>query len=158
MGLSVTTYGKITLAKNEKCAKFMAIVIDNNWAHKIKNLEVNKNYYGECIFKGVTYPYGSHYRFKANLLTLVKRADLVSSDGGIKWSAIDSTIPFYHLIDFADNEGCLDWEISEVIYLDFERYHDQAKRELNAQDYLIYETWMKTFEASKNNRGVVVFS
>ena len=68
-------------------------------------------------------------------------------------------IPFYDLINFADNEGCLDWEVSQTLYADFEKYNEKAKLKMNEYDfdYKIYKTWLETFKAAKNN-GVVVFS
>lgn len=158
MGLDVRTYGNIKLAENEDDYAFTAFVIDDNWKHKIKNLEERKNYNGDSIFMGVSYPYSAHSRFREMLVKLVDRTDLLEADGKIKWSELPSDIPFNALIDFADNEGCLDWEISETIYSDFEKYNEKAKAELDEYNYLIYETWMKTFEAAKNNQGVVVFS
>ena len=88
----------------------------------------------------------------------MEKDTVLLADGKIKWSELPSDIPFNALIDFADNEGCLDWEISGTIYSDFEKYNEKAKSELDEYNYSRYETWMKTFEAAKNNRGVVVFS
>lgn len=158
MGLDVRTYGNIKLAENNDDYEFMAFVIDDNWKYKIKNLEDGKYYNGDSIFRGVSYPYSAHNRFRESLIKLMDRPDLLDKDGKIKWDELPSDIPFNALIDFADNEGCLDWEISETIYLDFEKYTEKAKAELDEYNYSRYETWMKTFEAAKNNRGVVVFS
>ena len=42
MGLDVRTYGNIKLAENEEEADFTAYVIDEDWKHKIKNLQEMK--------------------------------------------------------------------------------------------------------------------
>lgn len=158
MGLDVKTYGNIKLAENEEDYAFTAFVIDEDWKHKIKNLQDGKAYNGDVVFRGVSYPYSEHNRFREMLVKLVDRTDLLETYGKIKWDELPSDIPFYALIDFADNEGCLDWEISETIYSDFEKYNEKAKAELDEYNYSRYEIWMKTFEAAKNNQGVVVFS
>ncbi|MBK9223350.1 MAG: hypothetical protein IPO16_14705 [Saprospiraceae bacterium] len=109
------------------------------------------------FFRGVSYPYSAHSRFREKLVKLVGREDLLGIKDEIKWSQLPAEIPFYDLINFADNEGCLDWEVSNTIYSDFEKYNDKAKLEMNEYDYSNYETWLKTFKSAKNN-GVVVFS
>jgi hypothetical protein len=50
MGLDVRTYGNIKLAENEDDYLFTAFVIDENWKHKIKNLEYGKSYTGDSTF------------------------------------------------------------------------------------------------------------
>jgi hypothetical protein len=158
MGLDVRTYGNIKLAENEKDADFMAYVINEDWKHKIKNLQDGKAYNGDVVFIGVSYPYSSHNRFREKLVKLVGRKDLLDSEGKIKWDELPAEIPFYDLINFADNEGCLDWEVSNTIYSDFEKYNDKAKIDMNKYDYSSYKTWLETFKSAKNNQGVVVFS
>lgn len=157
MGLDVRTYGNIKLAENEEDADFTAFVINEDWKHKIKNLQDGKAYSGDVVFRGVSYTYSAHNRFREKLVKLVGCEDLLDNKGKIKWSELPFEIPFYDLINFADNEGCLDWEVSNIIYSDFEKYNEKAKSEMNEYDYSKYETWMKTFKSAKND-GVVVFS
>lgn len=157
MGLDVRTYGNIKLAKNEDDGDFTAFVINEDWRYKIKNLQNEKVYNGDVVFEGVSYAYSTHSRFRKELIKLVGGEYLLDNNGEIKWSELTSEVPFYDLIDFADNEGCLDWEVSSTIYSDFKKYNDKAKLEMSDYDYLRYETWLKTFESAKNN-GVVVFS
>ena len=49
MGLDVRTYGNIKLAENEEDADFTAFVIDEDWKHKIKNLQDGKAYNGDVV-------------------------------------------------------------------------------------------------------------
>lgn len=156
MGLNVRVYGNIKLSKNED-ADFTAYVISEDWKYKIKNLQDGKGYSGDVVFRGISYPYSAHNRLREKLVKLIGRDDLLDSGGEIKWNELPSEIPFYDLIDFADNEGCLDWEVSSTIYSDFEKYNDKAKSEMNDYDYLRYKTWLETFKSAKNS-GVVVFS
>lgn len=159
MGLDVSVYGKIRISKNNEDCDFTAFVIDDRWNHKIKNLKPGSHYCGDLIFDGVSYAYSSHSRFRELLVKLIEREDLLNSSGEIKWEELqDQHIPFYDFIDFADNEGCLDWEISGKIYSDFEKYNDAAKHSMAENEYYRYEQWRKTFEVAHKNFGVVVFS
>ena len=157
MGLDVRTYGNIKLAETEEEADFIAYVIDEDWKYKIKNLQDGKSYNGDVVFRGVSYPYSTHNRFRERLIKLIDREDLLDSEGKIRWVELPSEIPFYDLINFADNEGCLDWEVSSTIYNDFEKFKEKAKLEMNECDFSKYETWLETFKSAKND-GVVVFS
>lgn len=157
MGLDVRTYGNIKLSENDEDADFIAYVIDDNWKHKIKNLQERKGYTGDEVYRGVSYAYSTHNRFREKLIKLIDRTDLLDAEGKIKWSDLPKDIPFNNFIDFADNEGCLDWETSEIIYSDFEKYNEKAKVEMNEFDYSRYEEWLQTFYYGKD-RGVVVFS
>lgn len=156
MGLDVKTYGNIKLTENQEEVVFTAYVIDEAWEWKIKHLQNGKSYTGDMIYRGVSYPYSAHNRFREKLVKLVGREDLLDDMGKIKWDELPPETPFYDFIDFADNEGCLDWEVSNTIYSDFEKYNDKAKLEMNEYDYSRYETWLETFKSAKND-GVVVF-
>lgn len=158
MGLDVRVYGNVKSAESDSDYSFKAFVISDSWKYKIKNLKENTYYDGDCIFRGISYGYSYHSRFREILVRLIDRIDLLKTNGEINWSELPSGISFHDFIDFADNEGCLDWEISEIIYLDFEKYNEKAKVELDTRTYSVYATWMKTFESAKNNRGVVVFT
>lgn len=156
MGLDVKVYGNIRVAKNEDYADFKAYVIDEDWKHKIKNLQDGKSYSGDVVFRGVSYPYSQHSRFREELIKLIDRDYLLDSEGKIKWPELPSEIPFYDLVNFADNEGCLDWEVSSTIYNDFEKFKEKAKLKMNGYDYDCYEIWLNTFKSASIN-GVVVF-
>jgi hypothetical protein len=157
MGLDVMVYGNIKITENEENADFTAYVIDEDWKHKIKNLQDGKGYTGDVVFRGVSYPYSSHNRFRERLIKLIGREDLLDSEGKIKWHELPPEIPFYDFINFADNEGCLDWEVSSTIYSDFEKFNEKAKLKMHEYDLMKYEIWLETFEFGKNN-GVVVFT
>jgi len=157
MGLSVKVYVNIKPSEFEEDADFVAYVMQHDWKHRIKNLEYDKGYNGDVLVgKGVNYGYSSHNRFRESLMKVMGRADLLDGEGKIKWSPLPKDLPFYDLIWFADNEGCLDWEISETIHADFVLFDKAAKKILSDYEYNIYKTWMETFAAAKAN-GVVVF-
>lgn len=156
MGLLVRVYGNIRVTKDEDDYSFIAYVDGESWRYKIKNLEEDKYYKGDVIYEGVDYPYSAHCRFREILLELVSREDLIG-DNGILWAKITSDVPFGELIDFSDLDGCLDWEISGVIYSDFKKYDEKAKSELDEEVYKIYQIWENTFKIAFENKGVVVF-
>lgn len=155
MGLDVRVYSNLKREK-ENNSDFKAYVLEKDWEYKIKNLEKNKYYSGDVVFRGISYSYSSHNRFREKLVNLINRTDLLNSEGKIIWDNMPNNIPFYDLINFADNEGCLDWEVSETIYSDFKKFNRKAKKEMNEYDYSSYQEWLETFKISKN-KGVVVF-
>jgi len=89
-------------------------------------------------------------------MLIIDRKDLLDGEGKIIWKKLPKNIPFNDFIDFADNEGCLDWEVSKKLYGDFKNHNKKAKEIMGAYWYEQYELWMNTFKVAKNN-GVVVF-
>ena len=71
MGLDVRTYVNIKLAENEDESDFTAYVIDEDWKYKIKNLQDGKAYTGDFVFRGVSYSYSAHNRFREKLIKLI---------------------------------------------------------------------------------------
>lgn len=155
MGLDAKAYINIKLSEKEDDYEFTAYVIDKSWEHKIKHLEKGKSYTGEKVYHLST-AYSRYNRFREALVILVGKTDLVDSNG-IKWHILPTDMPFYELVDFADNEGCLDWETCSTIHADFVRYSDQAKIGLSEHFYSMYLDFMALFDSAKQN-GVVVFS
>jgi len=157
MGLDIHVYNNIKVTNDGDNNSFTAFVISEDWKHKIKNLQENCHYIGDCADNSISYPYGAHGRFMAQLIRLIGRDDLLKQNGEIDWEKLPLDIPFIDLIDFADNEGCLDWEISEKIYNDFVEYNDLASTKLDSRTYSRYIDWLNVFQKAKNF-GVVVFS
>lgn len=157
MGLSVSVYQNIEkISEGSEDFSFSAYVIDPNWAHKIKNLESGQSYKGDCVYNGVSYSCSTHNRFREQLINVIGRKDLLGDDNKILWGKLTVDIPFYDFIDFADNEGCLDWETSAKIYEDFVKWNLLAQCTMDEYYYSKYSQWLKTFEVGKD-RGVVVF-
>ena len=53
-----------------------------------KELFIGKAYNSDVVFRGVSYPYYAHNRFRETLVKLVDRQDLLDSRGRIKWDAL----------------------------------------------------------------------
>lgn len=161
MGLDVTVYKNIKRTNSDEDYDFTAFVIDPTWEHKIKNLEKGAKYEGEVSGGNVSYAYSSHSRFREHLLKLQDRHDLLKKDGTVDWERLDKfpELPFYELINFADNEGCLDWETNEKLYNDFKACEGKAVKYAENEHYFIehYKSWLNVFENGKQRDAVVVF-
>ena len=160
MGLSVTVYKNIKPCSDED-ADFVAYVCSTKWEWKVKNLTYGKSYKGDYVKKvGVDCSYGFHGLFRGFLLEIAGRPDLLCSDEKVDYDKIykEKSLPFFDLIDFADNEGCLDWEASEKILVDFELYSEKASQSDNAVMSERYVKWHDVFRAAVEHKGVIVFS
>lgn len=161
MGLAVSVYKNIKRTDDEEDYDFTAYVIDESWKYKIKNLEDGKQYIGEHTDADVSYAYSTHNRFRETLLKIIGRNDLLLEDGKIDWVRLEDEkkMPFYELINFADNEGCLDFEISTILYQNFVEWKDEAVKLLADNDYFKdnYLNWLNVFENGKEAGSVVVF-
>lgn len=163
MGLDVSVFKNIKRTENEADYRFTAFVIDEKWKYKIKNLEDGKDYKGDCTDASVSYAYSTHNRFREALLKIIGRNDLLLLNGKINWLELEkeTNIPFYELINFADNEGCLDFEISTILYNNFIEWEDVAIRHFKDNNYFYfaqrYLDWLNVFKNGKEANSVVVF-
>jgi len=155
MGLSVKVYKNIKITKSDDF-DFIAYVIDKRWDDRIKNLQKNKRYKGVKQNCGISYPCSSHNDFRRMLCNML---GFESGEWVQFYSKITPDTPFYEFFEFADNEGCIDWETSEKLYNDFLEYLATAKYILKNNIYAfgIYADWLEIFKCAKDN-GVVVFS
>ena len=157
MGLAVRVYKNIK-ETNEEEFDFIAFTLEG-FENRVKNLKWNANYKGNCIGCFIQYPYSAHTYFRDILAELIGKKkdfwrDLESEE---EVYSNNSELPFYELFDFADNEGCIDFESCNNLYTDFENYESLAKEKFNSKDFERYSNWKNAFFAAKDN-GVVVFS
>jgi hypothetical protein len=163
MGLDVSVYQNVRLTNSDEC-DFIAFVIDKSWNHKIKNLQNNGKYTGDECDCSVRYAYSSHNRFREMLIKLIGREDLLDGGGRIIWEKHDQEkdTPFHDFINFADNEGCIDWETNQRIYKDFAEWDEKAIEFLNPIEhgyfYEKYAEWRVVFKYGSQVDSVVVFS
>lgn len=162
MGLYVSVYIDVKIAKKKDEYAFTAYVIDGKWRHKVKNLEYNKNYTGELAEISLKYSYSTHNRFREILIKIIGMLHLLNADNRINWVKADKlkSFPFSEFIIFADNEGCIDFETNSIIYKDFVKWKSKAMEYLKEDDYFrqAYLNWLDIFKESKNINSVVVFS
>jgi hypothetical protein len=156
MGLAVAVYTNIKKSDEEQ-ADFKAYVIDDEWKFKIKNLKDGGYYTGDKIYSDSLYSCSTHNRFREALISLIGRDDLLDDNGKIKWNYLPNNIPFYDFINFADNQGCLDFEINQIIYNDFEKFKNIAKEYDNHYIKMYYERWLDIFIFGKEKGNVIEF-
>lgn len=120
------------------------------WKDRVKNLNYNSFYSGDCVNGEIGYSYSTHTWFRGLL------AELIGYEPN-QWQDLDDkSIPFAYLFDFSDCEGCFDWEISEFLYNDFEKYKDVVNKSENERFVFIYKQWLEALKLAKD-KGVVVF-
>lgn len=68
-------------------------------------------------------------------------------------------IPFYEIINFADNEGCLDYEVAAKLLKDFTEYKDKFYALDEVPEYFqgIYNEWIDVCELAVKEKGVIEF-
>lgn len=156
MGLTITAYQNIEKADESEDYNFKAYNIDSNWNYKLGELESGAYYLGDAMAVH-NCAYSTHNRFREYLLQVIGREDLLNNDGRIDWYHLKEGIPFYEFIDFADNEGCLGWKVSQRLYADFVEWNSKAKEFLSEYYYSLYKGWTEIFSLAKD-KGAVVFS
>lgn len=163
MGLNISVYKDIKKRENHQEDDdygFYTYVATDEWLDKIKNLERDTYYDGTCLEITLDYSYGSHNAFRVLLMKLIGRSDLIEKNQ-IKWEFVDRDLPFYDFVYFSDCEGCLDWEISEVILQDFIKYKEKLVEftPFSSDGYWFnkYNNWLDIFKQAVENKGVVVF-
>ena len=152
MGLDISVYQNIRLlstdVKEDRIRiengeiDFTAYVIHESWEPRIKNLKNDGEYSGDCVYSEFSSGYISYSHFRSQL-------DNLSPLTG-------KGTPFNEVIDFADNEGCIDWETSAKLYRDFVDFHDKAMKTFDKALIWKYETMMESFRLGAQN-GVVKF-
>lgn len=151
MGLDITVYQNIKLANEIENSNydFTAFVIEESWKDRIKNLEYGKHYTGIAVYS-FGYGYSSHGWFRDQLANLTQQ--------NLTWREAPCTpnTPFYELINFADNEGVIDFETSKKLYEDFIAWREKAYESSDERFIDCYDEWTEIFNHAKEN-GVVDF-
>jgi len=157
MGLDISVYNNIKKVADNSEDGFLAYVLEESWEHKIKNLEKGASYDGDIIYT-MSSGYSIHNAFRVNLLKMIGRDDLLDNGGRIDWDKleIEKDIDFYELILFADNEGCLDWEVSKTLSNQFMKHKEIAEKKMQGIFKSLYSDWTECFNNAKD-KGVVVF-
>jgi hypothetical protein len=156
MGLSIKVYQNYLETEDAENYDFQAYVIDENWNDRIKNLKPKGFYKAEKITRTISYSCRYHNDFRRLLCEML---GYEKNEWLVENSKINSETPFFELFEFADNEGCMDFETSRELHKDFLIHHTkfiQLYKDLG--DYVLdqYDLWLETFDLGKEN-GVVVF-
>ena len=156
MGLSVSVYTNVKPCENEDF-DFVAYVLADRWRHKVKNLEYDGSYIG-VNHRIIDSSYSSHSRFREYLVSLFSLGGLQNEKGEIIWENLTEGMPFIDLIDFADSEGCLDWETASRLLNDFNKFSAKNADNLNHVMKERYESWHRAVKMAADEKGVIVFS
>lgn len=157
MGLSIKIYQNYSETEDEENCDFKAFVITEEWNDRIKNLKIGGLYKAEKMTRTISYPCSYHNDFRRLLCKMLgfEENDWLGED-----SKINADTPFFEFFEFADNEGCMDFETSQELYKDFLMYLSQffkLYQDLGGYVLDTYNLWLHTFELGKEN-GVVVYS
>lgn len=156
MGLDISIYKDVKKASKKQIENgdyaFKAFVISDSWKDRVKNLDYDSFYVGKNVSTNFGCGYSSHGLFRDQL------TEVTGKNKNWRNETEKEPSDFFELINFADNEGCLDWEVSEKLYNDFERNKNKALGMFADDDVFIwkYESWLEIFQVAKDN-GVVVF-
>jgi hypothetical protein len=156
MGLAVTVYQNYSETEDVENYDFEAYVVDEDWNDRIKNLKVGGCYKAEKSTRTISYPCTYHNDFRRLLCEML---GYEKNEWLIENSKINPETPFFEFFEFADNEGCMDFETSTELHKDFLIHHTKfTELYKDLGDYVLdqYELWLETFELGKEN-GVVVF-
>jgi hypothetical protein len=63
-------------------------------------------------------------------------------------------LPFYEIINFADNEGAIGPVVSAKLARDFAEFRDKAQRDMHEWDFKVYDNFQRAFEAAANDGAV----
>lgn len=151
MGLDVKVFQNITkLNDDAEDYDFMASNLQP-FEDRCKNLKRDAKYNAETSERMISYPCTVHNNFRKEL------AILIGKERDFWLDEVDTETPFFELFEFADNEGCMDWECAENLYNDFMEYKPMAATKLPTRYFEIYILWKNIFELAKDN-GVIIFS
>lgn len=153
MGLDVRVYKKIKKVSHmeHEHYDFIAHVIDDKWRDRVKNLEYGAKYVGDSSGFLISYPCRTHNDFRRALCKMIGLDENAWSD-----RVLDSNTPFFEFFEFADNDGCMDWETSKKLKEDFKNNCVLAEEKLSTDNLEYYMLWFKVFMLASDN-GVVVY-
>lgn len=153
MGLDVRIYHNVTKAVKNNEFNFRAFVIDDKWRDRVKNLEYDEYYNGDSTEWLISYPCRTHNDFRRELCKLLGYDAEMWRD-----RVVDEKVPFYELFEFADNEGCMDWETAKKLRYDFINIMPEAVEKLSTEWLGIYKDWLSIFTQADRLNSVIVFS
>lgn len=161
MGLDVTVHKGVSLQKEgSENYDFVAYVIDDNWLGRIKNLQNMGRYKSSMKKRVLSYPCSSHNDFRREICSMLGMEPDEWIVDNKDW---DYSKPFSEFFQFADNDGCMDWETASKLYDDFYSHSESFKDHLSSMDRVSasyyqdkYDAWTTIFLMAKN-KGVVQY-
>lgn len=152
MGLDITVYSELKKVHGNRSDA--RVYLYNLPSFKARNTKFPKGHYSaEPIFSAHNF-YGKYGQFRSLLAQLIGAKDQEEV-----WNNPEtySAKPFYELINFADNEGTIDYEVAERIAKAFEEFEAKALSEFDEYNLGKYQDWQKAFRLAADNKGVVKY-
>ena len=157
MGLFITAYKNIRPATADEILagqwSFFATVADKDFAVNIELLEKQVYYMGEKTALVDMYSYRAFNDFRRYLAK-----SFIGVPAENIWRsprAYPQDLPFFRLINFADNEGVMDWGTMRILKQDFERYAQTMLNDTQFGFHHYLESWLElTALASDENCAI----
>lgn len=165
MGLDVTAYKQIRLADADTVrddADLLYVLVNPDFPGRADDLKDRAKYdYADSI-RGYSGPYSSYNEWRNELAKVAgwPAVEHIDHRGTRKlhaagaWAANGG--PFWELINFADNEGCIGAVVSAKLAKDFAEFQTKADTHWDAWFRQIYAKWRAVFEFA-TDAGAVEF-
>jgi len=155
MGLSVTLHKKVEPSPLNDNGDFMAYQTDEMFLYNSTALQDGAWYVSKKQEHVIDYPYSSHRIFREKL------ASLVGLTAEQIWATPDKfkLTPFFRIINFADNEGVIDWVSAKKLAKEFELYKEVAESDFANDVHFLnaYQSWMDGFVKCARKGNVIEF-
>lgn len=153
MGLRVSVYKNVKLVEKGEY-DFQAFTLQG-FEDRIKNLVWQGKYKAESNTTYLSYPYSTHNQFRDELCLLIGKDKRFYDK---EFTDEEKNLPFYELLDFADNEGNIDAESAANLYEDFLQYKELALQTLGYKFDEYYVKWIDCLSAGREKNSVIHFS
>lgn len=110
-------------------------------------------YCAERILRFGAGSYGGYNQFRRSLANMLNTTPEAIWENAAEWK----DKPFYEIIDFADNEGSIDYEVAENLLSDFIEYKEKAEFVLSNWEWEKYKDFMAALTLCVENKGVMVY-
>lgn len=156
MGLSVTLHKGVSPSPLNDNGDFMAYQTDEMFLYNSTALQDGAWYVSKKQEHVIDYAYSSHRVFREKLASLIglTAEQIWATPSKYKHN------PFFKFINFADNEGVIDWISAKEIAADFVKYKDDAQKDFANDVHFInaYQSWMDGFLKCAKKGNVIEFS
>ncbi len=152
MGVQIKTYQNIKECSQDSDYDFQAYVIAPELGDRIKNLKNRAFYNGDVQEVQLSFPSSTLNNFRRKLCKMLDMPDPFQNE-----IALDQ--PFYELMEFADNEGVMDWDSASELYKDFVQHEVTALTSLHTVDEVdLYRKFMEICKLASVPNSVIVYS
>lgn len=162
MGLAVTAYKKIRIVENDLDDEdLLRILVNPAFPGRADDLVDGATYDYADSMRGWSAPYSSYGEWRNQLAALAGYPAVDHADGrrGVRklhtagaWAMNGG--PFWELINFADNEGCIGAVVSAKLARDFAEHQSKADAHSDPWFRERYAQWRSVFEFAADGGAV----